>query len=60
MKKTLVALSLAALAERWPSEINITPASTGRIRQHPSLKRGKSGVAAARRAARKQKGRLKK
>lgn len=60
MKKTLVALSLAALAERWPSEINISPAPIGRICQHSILKRGKSGVAAARRAARKKKGRLKK
>ncbi|ATD64854.1 hypothetical protein ACFPVS_12125 [Neisseria weixii] len=60
MKKTLFALSMAAMANTWPSDIKITRASVGRVRQHPSLKHGKSGVAAAKRAAKKKKGRLKK
>lgn len=61
MKKTLIALSLAAMADTWPSDIKISRASVGQVRQHPSLKHGKSGVAAAKRAARKakKKGRLK-
>ncbi len=60
MKKTLLALSLAAMADTFPSDLKITRASVGQIRQHPSLRHGKSGVAAAKRAARKKKGRLKK
>ena len=60
MKKTLMALSLAAMANTFPSDLKITRASVGQIRQHPSLRHGKSGVAAAKRAARKKKGRLKK
>ena len=60
MKKTLMALSLAAMANTFPSDLKITRASVGHIRQHPSLRHGKSGVAAAKRAARKKKGRLKK
>lgn len=60
MKKSLLALTLSTLAERFPSELKITPAPIHQIRQHPSLKHGKSGVAAAKRAARKKKGRLKK
>ena len=60
MNKTLLALSLAAMADTFPSDLKITRASVGRIRQHPSLRHGKSGVAAAKRAARKKKGRLKK
>lgn len=55
MKKTLLALSLAAMADTFPSDLKITRASVGQIRQHPSLKHGKSGVAAAKRAARKRK-----
>ncbi len=60
MKKTLLALSLAAMADTFPSDLKITRASVGQIRQHPSLRHGKSGVAAAKRAAKKRKGRLKK
>ena len=60
MKKTLLALSLAAMADTFPSDLKIPRASVGQIRQHPSLRHGKSGVAAAKRAARKKKGRLKK
>ena len=60
MNKTLLALSLAAMADTFPSDLKITRASVGQIRQHPSLRHGKSGVAAAKRAARKKKGRLKK
>lgn len=62
MKKTLMALSLAAMANTFsiPTDLKITRASVGHIRQHPSLRHGKSGVAAAKRAARKKKGRLKK
>ncbi len=60
MKKTLLALSLAAMADTFPSDLKITRASVGQIRQHPSLRHGKSGVAAAKRAVRKKKGRLKK
>lgn len=59
MKKTLMALSLAVMANTWPSDIKISRASVGQVRQHPSPRRGKSGVAAAKRAARKHKGRLK-
>lgn len=55
MKKTLLALSLAAMANTWPSDIKISRASVSQYRQHPSLKHGKSGVAAAKRAARKRK-----
>lgn len=60
MKKTLLALSLAAMADTFPSDLKITRASVGQFRQHPSLRHGKSGVAAAKRAAKKKKGRLKK
>ncbi|MDO4247473.1 MAG: hypothetical protein Q4C79_00680 [Neisseria sp.] len=62
MKKTLMALTLAALANAnpFPTDLKITRASVGHIRQHPSLRHGKSGVAAAKRAARKKKGCLKK
>ena len=60
MKTTLFGLLLAATANTWPSDIKISRASVGQFRQHPSLKHGKSGVAAAKRAARKKKGRLKK
>ena len=56
MKKTLMALSLAAMANTFsiPADLKITRASVGHIRQHPSLRHGKSGVAAAKRAARKR------
>ncbi|WP_199901532.1 hypothetical protein [Neisseria weaveri] len=57
MKKSLIALSLAALANTFPHPFSFEPASVSRIRQHPSLKRGKSGVAAARRAAKQRKAR---
>ena len=60
MKKTLLALSLSAMADTFPSDLKITRASVGQVRQHPSLRHGKSGVAAAKRAAKKKKGRLKK
>lgn len=60
MKKTLMTLTISMLADTFPSDLKITRASVSRIRQHPSLKQGKSGVAAAKRAAKKKKGRLKK
>lgn len=62
MKKALIALSLAAMANTFsfPPDLKITRTSVGYIRQYPSLRQGKSGVAAARRAARKKKGCLKK
>lgn len=65
MKKPLLALALSALEPLtrplpMPKELRITRASVGLLRQHPSLKHGKSGVAAAKRAAKKKKGRLKK
>ena len=62
MRKTLIALALAAIGSLRPqqSEWKIKPASIAAFRQHPSLKHGKSGVAAAKRAARKKKGCLKK
>ncbi|ROV54491.1 hypothetical protein [Neisseria chenwenguii] len=60
MKKTLMTLTMSMLADTFPSDLKITRASVGRVRQHPSLKHGKSGVAAAKRAAKKKKGRLKK
>lgn len=59
LKKSLIALSLAVAAKAVPPEIEITRADTAVWRQHPSLKRGKSGVAAAKRAAKKRRGRLK-
>ncbi|UOO82800.1 hypothetical protein LVJ83_04865 [Uruburuella testudinis] len=60
MKTTLFGLLMAATANTWPSDIKITRASVGQVRQHPSQKHCKSGVAAVKRAARKKKGRLKK
>ena len=62
MKKAFIALSLAAMANTFsfPPDLKITRTSVGYIRQYPSLRHGKSGVAAAKRAARKKKGRLKK
>lgn len=56
MKKALIALSLAVLKPQVP-EFEIRPALVGNLRQHPSLRLGKSGVAAAKRAARKRKAR---
>lgn len=61
MKKGLLALALRALADmrRLSAppmlEFKFTPAPVYQVRQHPSLRRGKSGVAAAKRAARKRK-----
>lgn len=57
MKKSLLALSLAALTDTSPHLFSFDPASVAQIRQHPSLKRGKSGVAAARRAAKRRRAR---
>lgn len=56
MKKALIALALAALKQQVP-EFEIKPACLGNLKQHPSLRLGKSGVAAAKRAARKRKAR---
>ncbi|WP_308861082.1 hypothetical protein [Neisseria mucosa] len=56
MKKSLLALALAVLKPQVP-EFEIKPASIGNLKQHPSLRLGKSGVAAAKRAARKRKNR---
>lgn len=60
MKKTLMALTMSMMAVTFPADLKIKRASVGQVRQHPSLRYGKSGVAAAKRAARKKKGRLKK
>ena len=56
MKKTLIALVLAALEPQMRG-FEIKPARVGNLKQHPSLRLGKSGVAAAKRAARKRKAR---
>lgn len=56
MKKALIALALAALKPQVP-EFEIKPAGIGYLKQHPSMRMGKSGVAAAKRAARKRKNR---
>lgn len=56
MKKALIALALAALKPQVP-EFEIKPTRVGNLKQHPSLRLGKSGVAAAKRAARKRKAR---
>lgn len=56
MKKSLLALALAVLEPQVP-KFEIKPASIGNLKQHPSLRLGKSGVAAAKRAARKRKNR---
>ena len=56
MKKSVLALALAVLKPQVP-EFEIKPASIGNLKQHPSLRLGKSGVAAAKRAARKRKNR---
>lgn len=56
MKKSLIALALAALKPQVP-EFEIKPTRVGNLKQHPSLRLGKSGVAAAKRAARKRKNR---
>lgn len=56
MKKSFIALALAALKPQVP-EFEIKPTRVGNLKQHPSLRLGKSGVAAAKRAARKRKAR---
>lgn len=56
MKKSLLALALAVLESQVP-EFEIKPTRVGNLKQHPSLRLGKSGVAAAKRAARKRKNR---
>lgn len=56
MKKSFIALALAALKPQVP-EFEIKSARMGNLKQHPSLRLGKSGVAAAKRAARKRKAR---
>ena len=56
MKKSLIALALSVLKPQMP-EFEIKPASIGYWKQHPSMRMGKSGVAAAKRAARKRKAR---
>nr|DAN48396.1 MAG TPA: hypothetical protein [Caudoviricetes sp.] len=56
MKKSLIALSLSVLKPQLP-EFEIKPASIGYLKQHPSMRLGKSGVAAAKRATRKRKNR---
>ncbi|VTX84964.1 Uncharacterised protein [Neisseria subflava] len=54
MKKSLIALALSVLKPQMP-EFEIKSARMGNLKQHPSLRLGKSGVAAAKRAARKRK-----
>ncbi|WP_192881212.1 hypothetical protein [Neisseria lactamica] len=56
MKKSLIALALSVLKPQMP-EFEIKPAGIGYLKQHPSMRMGKSGVAAAKRAARKRKNR---
>ena len=56
MKKSLIALALSVLKQQVP-EFEIKPAGIGYLKQHPSMRLGKSGVAAAKRAARKRKNR---
>ena len=56
MKKSLIALALAVSKPQVP-EFEIKPTRVGNLKQHPSLRLGKSGVAAAKRAARKRKNR---
>lgn len=56
MKKSLIALALSVLKPQMP-EFEIKPANIGYLKQHPSMRPGKSGVAAAKRAARKCKAR---
>lgn len=56
MKKSLIALALSVLKPPMP-EFEIKPAGIGYLKQHPSMLMGKSGVAAAKRAARKRKNR---
>ena len=51
MKKTLMALTMSMMADTFPADLKIKRASVGQVRQHPSLRYGKSGVAAAKRAA---------
>lgn len=53
MGKVLAALALSLL----PVDNIPSPPRVAAMRQHPSLKRGKSGVAAAKRAARRRKAR---
>ena len=66
MKKSLIALCVAHYAKLKNGfgvpplpEIKITPSPVrvGYLKQHPSMRMGKSGVAAAKRAARKRKNR---
>lgn len=59
MKKMLAALCLSLLSDSgFPGgNIRIAPPRVAALRQHPSLNRGKSGVAAAKRAARRRKAR---
>lgn len=59
MKKMLAALCLSLLSDSGFSsgDIRIDPPRVAALRQHSSLKRGKSGVAAAKRAARRRKAR---
>lgn len=54
MKKSLIALCLAALSTNNPEWL-IAPERIGRLKQYPSLRLGKSGVAAAKRAKRRRK-----
>lgn len=56
MKKSFIALVLAAL-EPQMRKFEIKHVRVGNLKQHPSLRLGKSGVAAAKRAARKRKNR---
>lgn len=56
MKKSLIALALSVLKPQMP-EFEIKPAGIGCLKQHPSMRPGKSGVAAAKRAACKRKNR---
>lgn len=66
MKKSLIALCIAHCAKLKNGfgvpplpevKIKPSPIRVGSLKQHPSLRLGKSGVAAAKRAARKRKAR---
>ena len=58
MKNISTALLLSLLAARsFSAGIRFSPPRGAALSQHPILKRGKSGVAAAKRAARRRKAR---
>ncbi|OSI25082.1 hypothetical protein [Neisseria dumasiana] len=59
MKKGLIALALSVMSRSAIPEFNITPLPVYQLRQHPSIRAGRSGIAAAKRAARKARNRRK-